>query len=172
MGLIKDVLGSALGSDQIKNGFSNKRFSSSFNQNSAPSSGQQPYSSYSGRNNNDYYDTTDPIRIPDNSNLHRLIRDNQVDKATTIVTTVITVTISNLGNKVDKATMTTTITMFASKTWGIRKEEDAAASVPWLYLRSLMEMDNLSSADIVGSCNGTIYLSGTLCKYWTLSMWL
>lgn len=57
MGLIKDVLGSALGSDQIKNGFSNKRFSSSFNQNSAPSSGQRPYSSYSGRNNNDYYDS-------------------------------------------------------------------------------------------------------------------
>jgi hypothetical protein len=56
MGLIKDVLGSALGSDQIKNGFSNKRFSSSFNQNSAPSSGQRPCSSYSGRKNNDYYD--------------------------------------------------------------------------------------------------------------------
>jgi hypothetical protein len=54
MGLIKDVLGSALGSDQIKNGFGNKRFSSPFNQNSAPSSGQRPYSSYSGRNNNDY----------------------------------------------------------------------------------------------------------------------
>lgn len=52
------MLGSALGSDQIKNGFSSKRLSSAFNQNSAPSSGQRPYSSsYGNRRNNDYYDS-------------------------------------------------------------------------------------------------------------------
>lgn len=56
MGLIKDILGSALGSDQINNGFGNKRLSSPFNQKPSPSSGQRPYSSYSGRENSAYYD--------------------------------------------------------------------------------------------------------------------
>lgn len=52
MGLIKDVLGSALGSDQVKNGFGSNRFSLSSVQNSFSSSNER-YSSGSDYNTRD-----------------------------------------------------------------------------------------------------------------------